>query len=212
MKKPFVSLILCLPFGLLATENIENIYTNCGLNNQSIKLAKIIINYEGQNRIQLYCNKALAKAANIKAKQLATVDRIRHNIYNTSPNQFLRAQGFQLPILYEVIGNQVEAVSGGKTTPQETFDYFMTSSEHKKHLLGENDFYRSQNQIAVGFYEDKSKKYEQYWVVYITKKKSKADKPLFNVKHKIIFSHNIKKKSERKRYNPKDIDTSKYHK
>ena len=210
MFKCFTIAFVIFPTTLLSQEINTNNEVNCGFNKQARNLAKIIINSENQQRKQLLCNEMLAKLADKKAKQMAEVDRIRHDIYHVSPNQFLRTQGFALPALYEIVGNQVEAVSGGMETAQETFDYFMTSIEHKKHLLGENDFYMAQNQIGVGFYEDVSKKYEQYWVVYITKKQGGDDKPRFKVKYKIKVDSNYKDKKERKRYNPKNYDFSKY--
>jgi hypothetical protein len=44
----------------------------------------------------------------------------------------------------------------------------MTSHDHKKHLMGESDFFMQQKHKGVGFYSDEKKLYEKYWVVYIT--------------------------------------------
>lgn len=149
---------------------------NCGLDDQSIQLAKLIIESPGQHRQQMFCNKELSRIANVKARLMAKADRISHNIDNITPNELLQNEGVVLPYVYQNLGNQVEAVLGGMETAQETLDYFMRSPDHKAHLLGENNFFHEQNQIGVGYYLDESTKYEEHWVVYITAIKSVDDK------------------------------------
>ena len=150
-------------------------YGDCGLNNKSKQLAQLVIEADSQQRITLTCNKQLAQAAYQKAKEMAEAQKVSHYINYISPNELLAKAGIELPFSYNKVGNQVEAVSGGMRTSQESFDYFMTSENHKMHLLGENDFYKKQDKIGVGHYVDKSKKHVDYWVVYITSLREQGD-------------------------------------
>ena len=164
---------ICLLLVIFNTQSkeitlMQENYTDCGLNNKSKQLAQLVIEADNQQRKTLTCNKKLAQAAYQKAKEMAEVQKVAHNINYISPNELLAKAGIELPYSYNKIGNQVEAVSGGMRTSQESFDHFMSSEIHKTHLLGEHDFYQKQDQIGVGHYIDKSKKHVDYWVVYIT--------------------------------------------
>jgi uncharacterized protein YkwD len=142
--------------------------SECGIHPKAQELAAILINSSQQLHPKLVCNSTLAQAANAKAKLMAENKRVDHILNRQTPNQLLRSYGIDLPRIYEPSGNQVEAISGGKETAQSAFDYFMTSPPHKAHLLGENEFYKTQNEIAVGYYYDFYTPHEHYWVVYVT--------------------------------------------
>lgn len=179
-----------------AVDNVD--YTNCGEDKNSKALAKLIVESKNQQRKELFCNKKLALAAKEKAKAMAEANRIDHNINHITPNEWLRNFGIQLSATYQVLGNQVEAVSGGEESAVDTFNYFMTSPPHKAHLLGEKNFYLKQNQIGVGFYYDESKKHEFYWVVYITSLANKGEKAINMAKVKYEY-YIEKEKTKQKR-------------
>lgn len=149
-------------------ETLSRNFSDCGLNQQSIQLAQMIIGSNKQQRKALYCNKKLSQAALEKAKLMAKSNRISHRIEYITPNQFLRSRGIQLPDKYPLLDNQVEAIMGAVATAQESFEVFMTSPDHKAHLLGEYDFVLEQDQIGVGYYKDSSTTHVYYWVIYIT--------------------------------------------
>jgi len=140
-------------------------YLNCGKNAQAIKLAQLIIESDNQQRTELICHKKLAEIAEIKAKSMAVANKIKHRIDYTTPNQLLRKHGIVLPKNYLLFDNQVESIMGAVKTAQDSFDVFMTSPDHKIHLLGEKDFLLKQNHIGVGFFKDDSTKYVYHWVV-----------------------------------------------
>ncbi|MCF6319238.1 MAG: CAP domain-containing protein [Proteobacteria bacterium] len=150
-------------------------YVDCGESKQAIDLAKMIKESQGQMRGHLTCNKALSTIAALKARKMAKYSRVDHNIENTTPNELLSENGFFLPASYSILGNQVEAVSGGKKSPAEMFSYFMTSPNHKAHLLGENSFFKTQHQIGVGYYSDINSDHVDYWVVYIASLKEPSE-------------------------------------
>lgn len=161
--------------------------SSCGVNKQAVELANLIINSENQKRKVLTCNSKLAQAAFEKAKAMSQADKITHNIENKTPNEHLKSFGVELPQHYEILGNQVEAVSGGIKTAKDSFNFFMSSEDHKEHLLGENDFYFQQRHIGVGFFQDLKKAHEYYWVVYITSLMGDVEQVVKPVKFKLII-------------------------
>ncbi len=170
MKNLTIILIFILSISLRAEshEVLNRDYSDCGLNQQSIKLAQLIIESENQQRKVLYCDKTLSQAAFDKAKLMAKADSVSHNIEHTTPNQFLRSYGVKLPNEYPLFDNQVEAIMGAVSTAEDSFKVFMTSPDHKSHLLGETDFVVEQDQIGVGFFKDSDTTHVYYWVIYIT--------------------------------------------
>ena len=164
----YLTLLVILSNSAFAQE-IDNVpESNCGLNQQAISLAKLIIESKNQQRKELHCNLKLAEVALKKAKMMAKANKIRHRINHTTPNELLRSYGIKLPENYALFDNQVESIMGAVKTPQESFDTFMTSPGHKYHLLGEADFLLKQNQIGVGFFKDDESEYVYHWVIYIT--------------------------------------------
>jgi uncharacterized protein YkwD len=161
MKKLyFVIIILISPYSYSNEE--------CGLHPKAQEFAKLLMNSSIQKHPNLTCNKRLAEAAAHKAKLMAENKRVDHFLDYQSPNQLLRSYGLVLPRIYELIGNQVEAISGGKKTAKSAFEYFLTSPPHKAHILGEGEFYKTQSEMAVGYYYDYQTPHEHYWVVYVT--------------------------------------------
>jgi uncharacterized protein YkwD len=144
-------------------------FSDCGFSQKARQFAQLVIESRDQQRSKLQCNKKLAEIALVKAKMMSKANDINHNIEHTTPNQLLRSEGIVLPNIYPILDNQVEAVMGGVSAAQESFDVFMTSPGHKAHLLGEGDFLLEQNQIGVAYFKDSHSKYEHYWVIYITR-------------------------------------------
>lgn len=163
-------LILFLIFSQIAYAKTQTkaSYDECGESPKAIELAKLIVQNANQNRTKIVCNKALSHAAAFKARDMAKQNKVSHYANNKSPNELLRIFQIPLPNKYSILGNQVEAVSGGFSAPQVTFDYFLSSEDHKNLILGIGELFKEQDQIGVGYYYDRSKKHEDYWVVYTT--------------------------------------------
>lgn len=164
-----IFLNILINFATLAQESKSEGFSDCGLNQQAKDLAQLIIESDLQKRDKLLCNKELAKIALIKAKLMAKADDINHRVDYTTPNQLLRQNGINLPERYPLFDNQVEAIMGGVATAKESFKIFMTSPDHKSHLLGEYEFVNKQDQIGVGYYKDSDTTHVYYWVIYITR-------------------------------------------
>lgn len=142
-------------------------YQNCGLNEESRKLAKLIIEDRYQKRAKIACNATLAKIAEEKVLTMMDYGLVMHNL-GGSPNARLRQANFELPDYYGkgYDSNQVEAIAGGYSDAEEVWDGFKRSSGHRMHLLGEHEFYIEQDQIGVGFISKWETPHVEYWVVY----------------------------------------------
>ena len=182
MKKYLPIFLLLTIFNIHSQETSTSLekYESCGFDEKSKQLAKLLMESTEQKRISLTCNAKLTKTANKKAQMMAETENISHNMFHISPNELLKNEGVLLPLSYRTIGNQVETILGGAKTAQDSFDYFMADSDYKVHIFGENELTEQQNQIGIGYYEDKSKKHMYYWAIYITALVQEEDN--FNVK------------------------------
>jgi hypothetical protein len=168
MIKNIFILLLIVNQACNAKTQIKESFDDCGENPKAIQLAQLITQNQNQKRSKIICNKALSRAAAFKARNMAEQNNVSHYVNNKSPNEILRFFKVDLPSTYPIHGNQVEAVSGGYGSAQVTLDYFLSSEEHKNLLLGIGEHFNKQDQIGVGYYYDRSKKHEDYWVVYTT--------------------------------------------
>lgn len=160
----FIILLIC-SFPLFATES-----KNCGNNEQANILSKLIIDDAGQQRKTIRCNKILMKVAEAKAKKMAEVGLVRHNL-GGGPNSQLRNAGYKLPVNYgnTTHSNQIEAIAGGYSDADDVWYAFKHSKGHRTHLLGEHEFYLEQDEIGVAFIKKWKSPHVEYWVVYLTK-------------------------------------------
>lgn len=154
---------------------------SCGDNPFARELASLIINDVEQNRTVIKCNALLSKLAKEKAQKMQQFGLIQHNL-GGSPNAHLENGGYKLPNYYgkEFHANQVEAIAGGYSTPEEVWVAFKNSAAHRSHLIGEHEFYLEQNEIGIGYVYEWHSPHIEYWVVYLTKgyspSQSKFDK------------------------------------
>lgn len=105
-----------VPLLLFCCFSAQAQYNDCGLDNNSIHLTRLIVENSGQKRSTLKCNKLLAIAALKKAKTLANANEISHTIDHVTANEFLEKNGVKLPANYQIFGNQVEVIQGGMET------------------------------------------------------------------------------------------------
>ena len=156
---------------LLTTLSQAESQQHCGNNPEAIRLAKLIINDERQNRKSLKCNSILSNIADNKAREMAKLGRVTH-IGRNPANTRLRDEGYSLSEVYpRMFANNVEAIAGGMYEPAEVWLEFKNSELHRSHLLAEHEFYLLQNEIGAGYYYDKNSKHGEYWVVYVAHQK-----------------------------------------
>lgn len=164
-KSYLIIILLVLPITSFADQ-----IANCGNNEQAEALAKLIQNDKDQQRTEIRCNKILIEVAIAKAKEMAELGLVMHNL-GKGPNFRLRDANYQLPNYYgtSFSSNQVEAIAGGYSDAYEVWDALKGSEDHRKHLLGEHELYLEQDEMGVAFIKDLSSPHIEYWVVYLTK-------------------------------------------
>lgn len=183
--KNITTYLLCL----LASPVISHCETfACGNNEQAKKLTELIINHKNQQRIDLLCNEKLNQIALIKAHFIKESENIWHSAGRMTPNQLLRHHGFKLPKTYPYIGNQVEALAGGEKMPEMVLLDFLDSEPHRKLLMGDDVFFREQNQIGAAYIADPQAAHEYYWVVIIADESNQTtiQEPVINVKPPVL--------------------------
>lgn len=188
--------------------------SSCGNNAIAAELIDLIKNHKNQQRGVLSCNKSLNKIANIKAGIIIESKDVWHNAGHMTPNQLLRHHEFRLPKTYPIFGNQVEALAGGEHSAEEVFDDFLNSEPHRNLLLGEDDFFKSQDQIGAAFIKDLSTDHQYYWVVIIADEKENKIKqdPVIEVEPP-VFSNRKKNRGreiKEKHYRNK-VRTTRYY-
>jgi hypothetical protein len=151
---------------------------SCGGNEFSRKLAELIAADPGQRRPILRCSALLSELASARAREMAESGRVRHVMNDLAPNTRLRRAGYELPRAYpRGRSNQVEAIAGGFGGPEEMWEAFKRSEQHRTHLLGEHPFFAEQDEIGVGFHTLKQSPHVEYWVVFVARRHSDEDGP-----------------------------------
>ena len=135
-------------------------------NAQELDIANRMASASGQRRAALQFDPILAQVARERAMDLAK----RRYFSHTNPdghgvNYLVRQAGYVLPDWYPGDGNNLESIAAGGATAGVTWSDWMGSPDHKRHLLGEEDFFAEQTSYGVGYYEEAGTPYRYYWVV-----------------------------------------------
>ena len=135
-------------------------------NAQELEIAQRMKSASGQHRAFLAVDPILSQVARERAADMAR----RHYFDHIDPdghgaNYLVRTAGYVLPAGYPGDGNNLESIAAGGSTASTTWSDWMGSPDHKRHLLGEIDFFAEQTSYGVGYYEDAGAPYRFYWVV-----------------------------------------------
>jgi len=120
-----------------------------------------------QKRTRLTLNPVLQRVARERAKDMAQRNYFSHtNPDGDGPNILLKRAGYRLPSWWGTArnANNIESISGGRSTARSAYDGWMNSPGHKKHVLAEIGFYAGQTVVAIGHYYDARSTYRHYWV------------------------------------------------
>lgn len=127
---------------------------------------------QGQRRPRIVFNPVLARVARQRAEDMAARNYFDH----TDPdglgaNTHVTRAGYQLPDFYNrsPAGNNIESIGAGYRSPTEAWQGWMSSTGHRTHLLGLQDFYRDQSEYGIGYAHAPGTEYVHYWVVLIAK-------------------------------------------
>jgi hypothetical protein len=141
--------------------------TQCGLNNEELAVARLMLADGGQQRENPVCNSILAQVARARARDMALRDYFSHtNPDGDGPNLLVREAGYPLPDWYadEQAANNIESIGGGYADPNAVWQGWLGSSGHRPHILGTDSFYADQEAYGIGYYFSGNSKYKHYWV------------------------------------------------
>jgi uncharacterized protein YkwD len=121
-----------------------------------------------QQRKELIFDTILHRVARERAMDLATRNYFSHtNPDGIGPNHFVRAAGYVLPDHYgkHRNANNVESIAAGNETAATTYEQWLYSKAgHRKHILGELDFWLRQTHFGIGYHYSPDAPYRHYWV------------------------------------------------
>ncbi|HZJ17183.1 MAG TPA: CAP domain-containing protein [Chthoniobacteraceae bacterium] len=135
-------------------------------NGEERDIAERMADAPGQRRPFLTYDPILSRVARERAMDMAQRRYFDHiNPDGHGANYLVRQAGYILPSSYPSDGNNLESIAAGYPTAMAAWSGWMDSPDHKRHLLGEIDFFAGQTSYGIGYYEDSSSPYRTYWVV-----------------------------------------------
>jgi len=163
-----VKIFLCFAF-LLTSCNVATFPQGGSFQSQQErKLADLFRGNARQKRPVMIYDQRLARAARAKAYDMARRGYFAHvDPDGNGANVLISRTGYRLPPIYLTSRelNFVESLAGGHDTAEETYQQFLTSALHRRHLLGENPVYAAQTRIGVGYAYVPDSKVVHYWAV-----------------------------------------------
>ncbi|TVR52428.1 MAG: CAP domain-containing protein [Puniceicoccaceae bacterium] len=131
-----------------------------------LELAELIRNHPGQQRPEMIHNPILHQVARAKVEDLGRRDYWSHTDPDGyGPNVTAALAGYTLPEswLDRNNRNQIEALAAGYHTAQRALEGWLASDSHRRHVLGESDFHRTQTHYGVGFARVPGSTYVRYF-------------------------------------------------
>jgi hypothetical protein len=142
----------------------------CNPKDQEQQMAALMISDPGQQRASLTCHPALAQVARERALDMVNRNYFSHtNPDGYGPNYLVTQAGYVLPSYYEthLTANNIESIAAGNPTASLTWAQWMSSSGHRRHLLGTVSFFAEQIEYGIGYANGGI--YGHYWVVITAK-------------------------------------------
>lgn len=135
---------------------------------RALAFYRLLVDDPRQQRPVLDCHPALVTAAGWRAWGLAHGDPWSHcDADGVCANEYARQSGCRLPWDYASKGNNIESLTAG-TGVVEIAYWSLTNDgapDHRRHLLGEIDFFRAQRHAGIAVAEGGELGW--YWVVMI---------------------------------------------
>lgn len=159
---------LFLPMLSAEVQNVEPRQEVCELNAEEQAILDLMTNAEHQGRDVVHCNPILARVARARAADMGARAFFGHtNPDGHGPNFMVSEAGFELPGWYDHRdqANNLESIGGGYPSPDAVWAAWMSSPNHRVHILGTNSFYADQHEVGVGYVNDPNSPFGTYWVV-----------------------------------------------
>ena len=132
-------------------------------------------------RQPLAVNSQLTDAAGFKSDDMAERNYFLHtSVTGETPNQLARRFGYDLPervsvggqtYLLPTVGNQIESLAGGRSSPSAALQGLIESTGHRNHLLGVTAHNQVAKDVGIGYRFRDQAAYRHYWTVLITPSK-----------------------------------------
>ena len=145
------------------------------------ELSQLIRDHKLQGRPALVQDAILSLVARAKAIDLGMNGYTAHtNLDGYGPNRAVRLAGYELPKWWpnERDSNYIESLAFGYDTATKAFDAWLNSPAHKGHVLGEDDFFKSQTRCGIGYAEVPGSKYGKYFVLLTAPPNDASNKQL----------------------------------
>lgn len=134
------------------------------------RITALLVNDSEQQRTSMIYSDILSRVARERALDMAERGYFNHTTpEGYGPNYLVRRAGYRLPVYYSTAdnGNNIESIAAGYVTPESAWRGWMNSPGHKRHLRGEEPFYREQIEYGVGYAFKPGSEYRHYWVIII---------------------------------------------
>jgi uncharacterized protein YkwD len=140
----------------------------CRLNANESVVADLMAADPDQGRPQLRCHPILAQVARARAVDMGRRDYFSHTTpEGYGPNYLVRQAGFALPEWYNTAtgANNIESIAAGYISSQEVWNAWTKSSQHRTHILAQEEFWAEQVEYGIGYAFVEGSRYGHYWVV-----------------------------------------------
>ena len=142
-------------------------------NSQEEAIANFLKSDPNQRRPELVFDPILAEVARARAADMAARGYWSHVTPDgVAANYLISHAGYSLPQYWSTLAgsgsqNYVESIGEGWATPQDVWNAWMNSPDHKTHLLGLDDqhFYMTETRYGIGYVNAPGSQDGTYWVV-----------------------------------------------
>ena len=128
-------------------------------------LINLFKNDPNQRRTTKNYNLLLAQVAQARAEDMSRNGYFSHtDKQGFGPNYHIVKKGYPLASFYnrDVVANNVESIAAGYDSPGTCWAAWLNSPGHRRHVLGEIDFYRDQIDFGIGYAP--GGQHGHYWV------------------------------------------------
>lgn len=130
--------------------------TYCERNAPAHMLAELMRTHPGQHRASMRCHPLLVQVAQARANDMYVRKYFGHcDPDSRCPNWHVRQTGYRLPGHYPDNGNSIESISANHRDAAHSWQAFLDSPPHKRHVLGEIGFFREQQCYGVGYADER---------------------------------------------------------
>ena len=145
----------------------------CELARNEVRILERLRNHPEQSR-------QLTEFARMRAREMAREGYFAHVTPDrVGPNAQLKAFGYPLPDLYGgQLANSVESIAAGLTDVEVVWRELLASGPHRRHLLGQAESFREQDEIGIAHHQDPDSDYGDYWVIVIARRE-RLDEPRY---------------------------------